>query len=98
MTLHKTNEIYINLLQEDRSYELTISRIEDFIIDLGERFEEDDIQFWQWNDRGYQVFSIGLGDIYEDFAKVELVTFLSDLLNVHRDEIKDCDYIHFRKF
>ena len=96
MTLHKTNEVYINLKQENRSFVLTVAKIQDYIDELCEKYDEDSIVSWEWIDRGHQMFSIGLGDIDYGFAKVEIITYLTSLLEVHRDEIESCDYIHFR--
>lgn len=102
MTLFKTTEGYINLLQEGRNFELTVSRIEDKISEMLEArgLDEDDgiVNLDFYEQKGYKLCSIGLADIYDEFVYSELILFLSDLLKIDQTSLSELDYLNLRKF
>jgi len=102
MIIHKTTEGYINLRQEGRSFELTMSRIEDKVSELlqVEGLDEEDIIVGldYYLQSGYEVCSIGLGDINDAFGYEDMISFLSKLLQINEDVLKEFDYLNLRNF
>ena len=102
MKLFKTTDGFINLEQEGRSFELTVSRIEDKISEMKEvrGLDEHDelVSLDFYEQRGYKLCSIGLGDIDADDVRSELILFLSDLLKIDQASLSGLDYLNLRKF
>lgn len=102
MKLFTTREGFINLEQEGRNFELTIARIQDKISEMVDArgLDEDDelvgLDFYE--QRGYKLCSIGLGDIDDDYVHSELILFLSDLLKIDQASLSELDYLNLRKF
>ena len=95
MTLYKTKEAYLNLGQENRSYILTKTRIEEYITPYE---EENAVISWECIDRGKEIFTLGLGDIDDEDFKNDILNFLSELLGIPVSELEDIDYLNLRNF
>ena len=102
MTIYKTLEGYINLRQEGKSFELMVSRIEDKVSELlqAKGLDEDDIivELDYYQQSGHEVCSIGLGDISDAFVYLDMISFLSKLLQIDEDVLKEFDYLNLRNF
>ena len=102
MMIHKTTEGYINLRQEGKSFELMVSRIEDKVSELlqAKGLDETDIivELDYYLQSGYEVCSIGLGDISDAFVYLDMISFLSKLLQIDKDVLKEFDYLNLRNF
>ena len=102
MKLFKTTEGFINLEQEGRNFELTVSRIQDKLSEMVDArgLDEDDelvgLDFYE--QRGYKLCSIGLADIDDVSVHSELILFLSDLLKIDQASLSELDYLNLRKF
>jgi hypothetical protein len=102
MELYITTEGYVNLGQEGRSYVLTVSRIEEFVDSLKEKYLVED----EWEapfhkiDKDMKLLCLPINDNcnVNDLMFDEYIAYLSDLLEISEDVILELDYLNLRDF
>lgn len=98
MELFKTQEGYVNL---GESYEELIDKIFIKIEDIVGEFVDVDVDefipYWKSLDRGYELTTFGLSEIYYPEAKFEFISELSEILQISKQELLGLDYLSLRK-